>query len=180
MTTSKEMTWQDYPGGSVRSDGAKVEEFFRFWSKVKIQPGCWEWTGSVMTIFLHSKRKFPYGRCKFGGKQMLAHRVAYLCMKGKIPEGFVVDHLCRNPSCVNPDHLEVVTQQINTLRGDGLASQNAVKTHCKHGHPLSDENLYLNKEGKRQCRICGRKSRREYKARCRAKQEMDYHLGIPA
>lgn len=75
--------------------------------------------------------------------------------KGPIPEGLVIDHLCRNRGCVNPDHLEAVTQRENILRGEGLAAANARKTHCPKGHPYSGENLYVvPSSGRRQCRIC--------------------------
>lgn len=73
---------------------------------------------------------------------------------GPIPEGMDLDHTCRNRGCVNPEHLEPVTTQVNTLRGIGPTAENARKTHCKHGHPLEGDNLYVDPEGKRKCRAC--------------------------
>jgi hypothetical protein len=70
--------------------------------------GCWEWTGS--------KHRRGYGVLKWLGKSAYAHRVVFMLLVGPIPEGKVLDHRCFNTSCVNPDHLEVVTQKLNTKR----------------------------------------------------------------
>ncbi len=67
-----------------------------------------------------------------------------------IPEGMQLDHLCRVRCCINPDHLEVVTQRENILRGNGTAAVHAKKTHCPQGHEYS----YRDKRGRRVCRIC--------------------------
>ena len=123
----------------------------RFWGKVnKVNPnGCWIWQGS--------KDRLGYGRVggsKSGEGRGLAHRFAYEFVKGPIPEGLELDHLCRNPPCVNPDHLEAVSHLVNTLRG--IAGVMAARTHCLRGHPYDLFNTYyygLNKT-KRQCRIC--------------------------
>lgn len=89
------------------------------------------------------------------GKRKQGHTVAYIEKHGAIPEGMVLDHLCRNRACINPDHLEPVTQRENILRGEGVAAKNAQKTHCKHGHQFTKENTYLY-QGKRLCRECRR------------------------
>lgn len=109
----------------------------RFWPKVnKNGPnGCWLWTASLTR---------GYGVFHMGGgasNMAYAHRVAYEWLVGPIPEGLVIDHLCRNPACVNPDHLEPVTNRENILRGEGASARNARKTHCDLGHPLSGDNL---------------------------------------
>jgi len=93
--------------------------------------------------------------------RMYAHRAAYLYAKGPIPDGFVVDHLCKNTRCVNPAHLEAVTRRTNTLRGEGKTAVNAQRLFCVKGHPLFGENLrtYEGISGPaRGCKACGRLS----------------------
>ncbi len=85
---------------------------------------------------------------------MKAHRWIYQYMVGEIPEGWTIDHLCRNTSCVNPDHLEAVTHKENVLRGFGPTALNARKTHCKNGHLLDGDNLKVEDYGSRRCKLC--------------------------
>jgi hypothetical protein len=84
----------------------------------------------------------------------VAHRLVYEELVGPIPEGMELDHLCRNTSCVNPAHLEPVPHRVNVLRGVGPTAENAVKTECVNGHPLTGRNLCIRKEGGRKCRTC--------------------------
>jgi hypothetical protein len=107
---------------------------------------CEPWTGSVDSE--------GYGRTR--GRR--AHRVVYEREVGQIPEGFTIDHLCRNRRCVNPAHMEPVPNGVNVLRGYGPPAQNARKTHCAHGHPLTGANLYIHPRGARVCRTCRRSS----------------------
>lgn len=121
----------------------------RFWPKVSRSDGCWEWTGSC---FIPQ----GYGRFWMGGtKYVRAHRFAYELLVGPIPDGLVLDHLCRNRKCVRPDHLEPVTQGENVLRGVGLPAVNVAKTHCIHGHEFTEANTYRCGNA-RNCRACHR------------------------
>lgn len=94
-----------------------------------------------------------YGIISYNYRSHPAHRFLYQLAYGPLPSGMQVDHLCRNRACINPNHLEPVTVKENVLRGMGFAAQNARKTHCKRGHPLSGENLIFS-GGSRKCRIC--------------------------
>lgn len=114
--------------------------------------GCWNWTGCTQPN--------GYGKSYHERRTWLAHRLTYSLLIGPIPDGLVVDHLCRNTHCVNPSHLEAVTQQINNSRSASLSAQQARRTHCPSGHPLSGDNLYQYKN-KRDCLTCRRaRSRR--------------------
>lgn len=108
--------------------------------------GCWIWTG-----YLH---KNGYATVKFDNSKrtMMAHRVSYLSFKGEIPGGLVLDHKCKNRSCVNPDHLEPVTYAVNNSRSPKTIR---LATHCKHGHPFSGGNLQIGRQ--RRCRECNRR-----------------------
>lgn len=99
------------------------------------------------------------------GRLVRAHRWAYEYFKGPIPEGLQLDHLCRNRNCVNPAHLEPVTQRENLLRGTTLSAANFAKTHCPQGHPYSGANLYVKPNGGRDCRKCVADSLRRSRAR---------------
>jgi hypothetical protein len=126
----------------------------RFWSKVDKTDGCWFWTAY--------RDRNGYGKFGVGGRaggMVSAHRVAYEMVVGPIPAGLVLDHLCRNPGCVRPDHLDPVTHAENCRRGVAAevnrARQRAV-THCPQGHPYDEENTSYKKTGARRCKACAR------------------------
>lgn len=126
-----------------------LEKFTNSYS-ICINTGCWLW--------LKSLSGSGYGRFCINGIRLLAHRISYKHFKGEIPEGLIIDHLCKIPNCVNPDHLDAVTQKINVLRGDSFALTNKLKTHCSNGHEFTDENtrIWVKSNGaeKRKCRMC--------------------------
>ena len=120
----------------------------RFMAKVSIaDTGCWIWTGA-------KDKRSGYGNAWHEGRNIKSHRLAYVLHVGLIPEGLVIDHLCRTRECVNPDHLEPVTNAENLRRGLGHGSE----THCPTGHPYDEENTAVY-SGKRHCRACRRDRR---------------------
>ena len=107
---------------------------------------CWDWAGGFVN---------GYGRlhpCKSRPHHSQAHRFFYEHHVGPIPAGLQLDHLCRNTRCVNPAHLEAVTQEENIRR------QYAAQTHCRRGHPRTPANIVLN-GGVGRCRICRQNNR---------------------
>lgn len=111
---------------------------------------CWIWNACTDrngygTFYVDRRHRSSY-----------AHRLAFEFARGPIPTGLVLDHLCRVPLCVNPLHLEPVTDAVNIMRGEGISRVNSEKTQCIHGHPFNSANTYLS-GGRRHCRSCNRR-----------------------
>ena len=120
----------------------------RFWRKVDIKSKdeCWQWHGTITS---------GYGVFAITSKHSVrAHRVAYELLVGPIPDSMVSDHLCRNRSCCNPNHIDIVSNKENVLRGIGPTAINGQKVTCKHGHPFSEENTRTFPQGNGLMRIC--------------------------
>ena len=138
----------------------------RFWSKVDIRGGdeCWPWLAAI--------KSDGYGNFFRNGKSVGAHRVAYELLNGPIPAGLVIDHVkdrgCTHRDCVNPAHLEAVTNRVNILRGSSPIAQNILKTQCSKGHGYSSMNTYITKTGHRSCIKCAREYTRLYQLKAAA------------
>jgi hypothetical protein len=113
---------------------------------------CWEWTGATNGAAGYGHLRTPSATLAY------VHRLTFEQLVGPIPPGLVLDHLCRNPPCANPRHLEPVTQRANGLRGATFAAQHAATTQCPRGHQLAGDNLEPSHlaNGGRKCRTCQR------------------------
>lgn len=129
----KMMDWLEFA-----SDHKLKKRFDNGW---ELDGTCWRWT--------KCKNPLGYGQINVKYKLISAHIVGYWLHKGRIPADLFLDHLCRNPWCVNPDHLEPVTHAENNRR-----SIPATRDHCKHGHPYSENLMHRPSETIRRCRIC--------------------------
>lgn len=146
--------WKNHGTTDFVGHGSPTDRFWRRVNKATAS-GCWEWTG---------QEGHGYGFIEVDGRRILVHRFSYELLVGPIPAGLVIDHLCRNTRCVNPDHLEPVTSVENTMRGQTLAAINAAKTTCPNGHPLPE---YV-KGGTRWCNVCRRANDARKRAEARA------------
>lgn len=142
--------------------------------------GCLVWDGRMVW---NGYGQIAIGRqhaAELGCPQtILVHRLAWELANGPIPKGMQIDHRCSNRACVNVAHMELVTPGENTRRGYGpalsslrmrlmrTAQRDAYKTHCKHGHALTDDNVYTDKRGFRSCKACQRQRTQAYRARPR-------------
>lgn len=118
------------------------------------ETGCWEWTAH--------RSSAGYGRIQIGKRNVEAYRVAYELIEGSVPQGLHLDHLCRVRHCINPAHLEPVTQRENTLRGVSPAARHAARNTCAAGHLHSESNTRVI-NGKRSCRECDRARQSRYR-----------------
>jgi len=125
----------------------------RFWSKVVKTDSCWSWNGS------HNPDGYPTFWLAYLNRCPQASRIMYSLMIGDVPEGNqeAIDHKCNNPGCVNPDHLQRITQQANVLRSKGVCAKNAAKALCHRGHPLTpfSKSTHADKPW-RSCKVCAK------------------------
>lgn len=160
-----------------------LSDLARFFTKVEVDPvtGCWTWTQRLDRDGYGAL--FRVGSRTDGTRaRVRPHRFSYEQLIGPIPDGLVIDHICRNRACQNPLHMEPVTHAVNTKRG-----ARATSTHCKRGHELSGENVRIlpNSRGwvQRLCRTCfreyqaayqkanGGKHQKAYRERCKEKRK---------
>ena len=133
----------------------------------EVSTGCWLWYGYVS--------KTGYGTVGFETKYWRVHRLSYKMLKSSLDPTKVIDHLCKTRNCINPSHLEQVTQGENARRGDhtnkgthpntgkATGALNKAKTHCPKNHPYKGTNLIIsNRTGARSCRICQTKAKAEW------------------
>jgi len=137
----------------------------RFWEKVHLEDaafpenGCMIWTGA--------KGSGGYGKFGNGSQVVKAIRWIYERLRGPIPQGHHLHHLCRRADCVNPDHVQPLTRQNHAALGPFNPWQRHL-THCKHGHEFTPGNTYSylrNGTLRRACRICRQENKRRYRKR---------------
>lgn len=138
-------------------DDPRITEDARFWRDVEPTEACWEWSGT--------QNGRGYGFFAIGTRYVQVHRYAYEKLRGPIPEGLTIDHLCMNKLCVNPDHLEPVTIGENVRRAQRAHGIGVAVSHCPQGHAYTTENTYIEPKGSRSCRTCRVERTREWRAR---------------
>lgn len=127
----------------------------RFWEKVdrRLDDECWPWLASLTNS--------GYGSMMLDDKPEGAHRISYELLRQEIPEGMVIDHLCGNRWCVNPWHMDVVTQSENIRRSkpdrDINPRSRSPKKECRNGHEFTPENTRIDPDGYQRCKTCERK-----------------------
>ena len=126
----------------------KVEKFL---CKINAVDGnCWNWSGEIS--------KEGYGLFSISSKRFFAHRISFEMFKEKLNTSLVIDHVCRNRKCVNPDHLRQVTTRINNIENSiSLFAKKSSQSHCVNGHEFSEDSIYWEK-GRRKCVKCRRKN----------------------
>lgn len=141
-----------YPCPDLRVDREAVLAKVRAKSRV-LPNGCWEWTGHVSPT--------GYGKTSWRNRGWTVTRLLYCATVGEFDPALDICHTCDNPPCVNPDHLWLGTRSDN-IQDSKAKGRHALAsaTHCRRGHELSGDNLYIKPDGKRGCKICLRASKR--------------------
>jgi HNH endonuclease len=132
----------------------------RFCAGIIIDPltECWIW--------IKSRTSEGYGTLRVNGPMVKAHRFAYEFFRGPIPDGFELDHACRNRPCSNPWHLEPLLHEDNLRRSPlAPAAVNERKVYCKRGHEFTPSNTYRHSNGGRECRTCKLLLQRKWRAK---------------
>ena len=122
---------------------------------VETEAGCWEYTGMIHDGY------GVLGATPAEGTRRV-HRIVWIRLRGPVPDGLVLDHLCRNRACCNPEHMEPVPQGENIRRGmtgAAASARHAKRTHCARGHAFTEGNTYRRQDGRR-CRTCSLERRR--------------------
>ncbi len=127
----------------------------KFLSRIRVNQlsGCWNWVGSI-NVYGYGMLYLKSGKPKHVG--VYAHRFSYDLFNGPIIKDLVVDHICRNRACVNPEHIRSVTRTINTIENsEGASAKNKIKRACIRGHEFNEQNTYryISKKGYA-CRSC--------------------------
>lgn len=133
------------PTGILSKPLTTIEDFAsRYTSPLD---GCWNWTGRLAN---------GYGYFHVNGKYRKATRVLWELMGYTVTPEQELDHLCHNPTCIRPSHLDPVSHRENLMRSNNFAAIHARQTHCKRGHEFTAENIYFRKDQPygRRCRRC--------------------------
>jgi hypothetical protein len=119
--------WRDPPEETIDLYPGLTGLPRRILAKIELVPsGCWEWGGY--------RDRRGYGQARYDARTCYVHTVIYVATVGPVPDGMELDHLCRNPPCCNPCHLEAVTHLENIRRGEWAPARNARKERCPKGH----------------------------------------------
>ncbi len=149
------------PANDFTINHLSLTDLIKFFSNVTIHDEV-TWNGTPCWLWTRFRRKYGHGTYYYRNSNVFAHRFTFAWLVHPLPRGKKhgeIDHLCKNPPCCNPLHLEFVPSGINVLRGSNPCAINARKTHCINGHLLDEANTYIeiDKNGTvgRKCRICG-------------------------